>query len=178
MPGKAKDHCGCQVRDTHQQQMSSYNKLNGLHASEDPHLLRDILRGDFLFDGMVMSDWGGTYSGGEAIAAGMDLEMPGPSMMRGSPLEREIVSGKLDPADLDACVLNVRDACFTQLISRCSDSSMPPSSLGYRQRWKKVQSIPLKFAGCCDSLPPTRSFCSKTTVVSFLYTPRAFGLSL
>ncbi|KAK1925989.1 glycoside hydrolase superfamily [Papiliotrema laurentii] len=87
--------------------MSSYNKLNGLHASEDPHLLRDILRGDFLFDGMVMSDWGGTYSGGEAIAAGMDLEMPGPSMMRGSPLEREIVSGKLDPADLDACVLNV-----------------------------------------------------------------------
>jgi beta-glucosidase len=87
--------------------MASYNRLNGLHASEDPHLLRDILRGDFKFNGMVMSDWGGTYSATESITAGLDLEMPGPSMMRLTNVEREVVSGKLALDAIDKCVLNV-----------------------------------------------------------------------
>lgn len=90
--------------------MASYNRLNGLHASEDPHLLRDILRGDFKFNGMVMSDWGGTYSAADSIAAGLDLEMPGPSMMRLANVERKVVSGKLAPEAIDACVLNVSQA--------------------------------------------------------------------
>lgn len=87
--------------------MASYNKLNGLHASEDRHILKDILRTDFKFAGMVMSDWGGTYSGGQAIEAGLDLEMPGPGMMRGANIEREVISGKLSPQAIDDSVLNV-----------------------------------------------------------------------
>ena len=55
--------------------MSAYNTINGTTASEHP-LLTDVLRGEFGFDGAVVSDWYGTYSGAVA-ASGLDLEMPG-----------------------------------------------------------------------------------------------------
>lgn len=88
--------------------MTSYNRVNGLHAAEHPFLLRKILRGDFEFQGMIMSDWSGTYSSSEAAKASLDLEMPGPTLMRGPSLERDIISGKLVPADIDECALRVR----------------------------------------------------------------------
>ena len=74
--------------------MSSYNRVNGLHCSESKWLLDDLLRKEWGFDGMVMSDWTGVYScdtstshrsilstyadGFTGIKAGLDLEMPGP----------------------------------------------------------------------------------------------------
>lgn len=57
--------------------MTSYNRVNGKHSSENMYLLRKILRGDFEYKGILMSDWSGTYSSSEAIKAGLDLEMPG-----------------------------------------------------------------------------------------------------
>ncbi len=57
--------------------MSSYNRINGVWASENKRLLLDILKGEWAFDGLVMSDWYGAYSE-RAIANGLDLEMPGP----------------------------------------------------------------------------------------------------
>jgi beta-glucosidase len=57
--------------------MSSYNKVNGRFASENPHLIRDILKGEWAFDGFVESDWLlGTHSTGPAVSAGLDIEMP------------------------------------------------------------------------------------------------------
>ena len=87
--------------------MSSYNRIENIHVAEHPRLLRDVLRRDFGFNGMIMSDWSGTYSSADAIKASLDLEMPGPSMMRGVCLERDIVGGKLVPSDIDECVLRV-----------------------------------------------------------------------
>lgn len=62
--------------------MTSYNLVGGLHADEHKELLGKILREEWGFGGCVLSDWGGTNSCAEAIAAGMDLEMPGPSLQR------------------------------------------------------------------------------------------------
>ena len=56
--------------------MTSYNRVNGVHASDSTHLLRDILRDELGFDGLVVSDWGGTNDRVLALEAGMDLEMP------------------------------------------------------------------------------------------------------
>ncbi len=67
--------------------MSAYNKLNGTYCSEDPRLLTDILRRGWGFDGLVMSDWGGTHSAGESVRAGLDLEMPGPARARAGLLQ-------------------------------------------------------------------------------------------
>ncbi|MCW5850669.1 MAG: glycoside hydrolase family 3 C-terminal domain-containing protein [Anaerolineae bacterium] len=62
--------------------MSAYNRLNGVYCSENRRLLIDILREEWGFDGLVMSDWGGTHSAGESVRAGLDLEMPGPARAR------------------------------------------------------------------------------------------------
>ncbi|KIK67754.1 glycoside hydrolase family 3 protein [Collybiopsis luxurians FD-317 M1] len=81
--------------------MSSYNRVNGLHVSEDPRLLNDILRKEWGFKGLIMSDWIGVYSTAESIKAGLDLEMPGPSVMRGKAVERCLAAQKLFPSDID-----------------------------------------------------------------------------
>lgn len=62
--------------------MTGYNKLNGTYSSENHRLLTEILRKEWSFDGLVMSDWGGTHTAGESLRAGLDLEMPGPSKAR------------------------------------------------------------------------------------------------
>ena len=56
--------------------MSSYNKVNGTHADENQHLIRDILRGEWGYDGVIISDWGGTNNKVASTKAGADLEMP------------------------------------------------------------------------------------------------------
>ncbi|KIV89631.1 hypothetical protein PV10_07017 [Exophiala mesophila] len=87
--------------------MTAYNKVNGTHASESPRLIRDILRGEWGFDGLVMSDWFGTYSTTEAIKAGLDLEMPGPTYIRGKLVNQALGCGKLTIQEVDARVREV-----------------------------------------------------------------------
>ena len=62
--------------------MSSYNRVNGTYASENGRLLLDILKGEWGFEGIVISDWYGTYSPG-IVKGGLDLEMPGPARWMG-----------------------------------------------------------------------------------------------
>ena len=59
--------------------MCSYNRLNGEHASQNRRLLTTILRDEWGFDGVVVSDWGAVHTTVEAVEAGLDLEMPGPA---------------------------------------------------------------------------------------------------
>ncbi|OKL59878.1 hypothetical protein UA08_04661 [Talaromyces atroroseus] len=87
--------------------MSSYNKVNGLHASESYDLLQAIIRDEWGFDGLIMSDWRGTYSTAEAIKAGLDLEMPGPTLLRGSLVNHALICGKLTVDDIDICVRRI-----------------------------------------------------------------------
>jgi beta-glucosidase len=62
--------------------MTAYNKINGIHADSHPFLLQQVLRGEWGWKGLVMSDWGGTNSTADALNAGLDLEMPGPTRHR------------------------------------------------------------------------------------------------
>lgn len=64
--------------------MTGYNRLEGTFCGEHPRLLQTILRNQWGFDGLVMSDWGGTHSAGRSVRAGLDLEMPGPAKARAS----------------------------------------------------------------------------------------------
>ncbi|MFZ4841196.1 glycoside hydrolase family 3 C-terminal domain-containing protein [Mycetocola saprophilus] len=86
--------------------MSAYNRINGTFASEDPALLTDLLRGEWGFDGVVMSDWGAVNDRVASVAAGLDLEMPP------SETDAEIVdavnNGTLDEAVLDTVVERLR----------------------------------------------------------------------
>ncbi|EGN96322.1 glycoside hydrolase family 3 protein [Serpula lacrymans var. lacrymans S7.3] len=62
--------------------MTAYNRVNGTHASENTHVLQDILRKEWGFDGLIMSDWFGVYSIDHALNSGLDLEMPGTNKWR------------------------------------------------------------------------------------------------
>jgi beta-glucosidase len=84
--------------------MASYNKVNGTYASEDPYILTDILRKEWGFEGLVMSDWLGTRSTAAAVNAGLDLEMPGPPVWRGEKLLRAFQAGEVDEATIDESV--------------------------------------------------------------------------
>lgn len=80
--------------------MSSYNKINGTYASENAYLLRDILKGEWGFDGVVMSDWFGTNSA-EVANGGLDLEMPGPARWMGSSLLKAVQDRLVSEAVID-----------------------------------------------------------------------------
>ncbi|EYE94195.1 beta-glucosidase H [Aspergillus ruber CBS 135680] len=87
--------------------MTAYNKVNGTHVSENKEILGDILRKEWGWDGLVMSDWFGTYSTSEAINAGLDLEMPGKTRWRGDVLAHAVSSNKVAEFVLDSRVRNV-----------------------------------------------------------------------
>ncbi|CAM1501172.1 Fc.00g103340.m01.CDS01 [Cosmosporella sp. VM-42] len=75
--------------------MTAYNGVNGTFCSENPKLLDVMLRKEWGWDGLVMSDWFGTYSTTEAAKAGLDLEMPGPTRFRGENLKFNTSTGKV-----------------------------------------------------------------------------------
>lgn len=76
--------------------MCSYNKLNGTYCSESYELLTQILREEWKFDGIVMSDWGAIHDRIKALKAGVDLEMPGPKKNSFKQLMTAIRNGELD----------------------------------------------------------------------------------
>ncbi|PVH74233.1 glycoside hydrolase family 3 protein [Cadophora sp. DSE1049] len=94
--------------------MTSYNKVNGVHVSESKFFLEEILRGEWGFQGMVMSDWYGTYSTSEALNAGLDLEMPGPTRWRGIIADLAVSSRKVTNATINSRARNVLN-----LVNRC-----------------------------------------------------------
>jgi beta-glucosidase len=87
--------------------MDSYNLLNGEHASQNRHLLTEIAREDWGFEGLMMSDWSATYDGVAAVNAGQDLEMPGPAHMNRNTLMPAIESGKVSVATIDEHVRRI-----------------------------------------------------------------------
>jgi beta-glucosidase len=82
--------------------MSSYNRLNGTYTSEHPWLLTKVLREEWGFDGIVMSDWFGSHSTAETVNAGLDLEMPGPARDRGDKLVQAVRDGRVSAATVRA----------------------------------------------------------------------------
>ena len=78
--------------------MTGYNQLNGTFCSEHPWLLTDVLRGEWGFDGVVVSDWFGTHSAAASLLAGLDIEMPGPPRERGDRLLAAVDAGEVSEA--------------------------------------------------------------------------------
>ena len=88
--------------------MCAYNKVNGVYASQHGWLLTDVLRGEWGFDGVVVSDWGAVSDRTAAVAAGLDLTMPGPAGRGDRELVERVTDGRLDPALLQTAADRVR----------------------------------------------------------------------
>ncbi|MEM7031514.1 MAG: glycoside hydrolase family 3 C-terminal domain-containing protein [Chloroflexota bacterium] len=81
--------------------MAAYNKINGVYAGENAYTQIDILRKEWGYEGIVMSDWFGTKSTAEAVNGGLDLEMPGPPQWRGDKLLKAVQEGDVDEGVVD-----------------------------------------------------------------------------
>jgi beta-glucosidase len=88
--------------------MCAYNKINGVYASQHRWLLTEVLRGEWGFDGVVVSDWGAVSDRCAAVAAGLDLTMPGPDDAGDRELADAIKDGRFDPALLTTAAGRVR----------------------------------------------------------------------
>ncbi len=92
--------------------MSSYNKINGVHASDHPRLLTGILRTEWGFGGMVVSDWGGLADRIKAFQSGCDLGMPGGSGYMEKAALRAVENGLLAERDVNAAVERILSMAF------------------------------------------------------------------
>ncbi|WP_406689916.1 glycoside hydrolase family 3 C-terminal domain-containing protein [Saccharopolyspora sp. ID03-671] len=104
--------------------MAAYNRVNGTTMTEHP-LLDEVLRGEWGFDGVVISDWFATRSTDESGRAGLDLAMPGPDSPWGQQLVDAVRAGRVDESDVDAKVVNL-----LRLAQRVSalDAAEPPAA--------------------------------------------------
>lgn len=84
--------------------MAAYNKVNDFYSTENKWLLRDVLKGDWHYPGVVISDWGATHSTAPAINAGLDFEMPAPAKFFGKDMAAAVRRGDVSLATLDDSV--------------------------------------------------------------------------
>lgn len=87
--------------------MCSYNAINSVHSSENPWLLKKVLREEWGFDGFVMSDWGAVYNRPLGVEAGLDLQMPSSGGIDSAKVVAAVQNGKLDAGYVDIAVTNI-----------------------------------------------------------------------
>ncbi|MBO5448987.1 MAG: glycoside hydrolase family 3 C-terminal domain-containing protein [Ruminococcus sp.] len=97
--------------------MCSYNRINGVHSSQNKWLLTDVLRDEWDFKGLVMSDWGAVDDRVEGIKAGLDLEMPASFGKNDKLIVEAVNKGELSTEELDKCVRRV-----LELVDRAEES--------------------------------------------------------
>jgi len=112
--------------------MDSYNLVNGEHSTQNGHLNNDILRHDWGFKGIVMSDWTATYDGIAAANGGLDLEMPFAKLMTPETLKAGLANGKLSMSVLD---------------EKCRRILRTAIQFGWLDRDQTISSIPLNNPG-------------------------------
>jgi beta-glucosidase len=115
--------------------MDSYNKVNGVHATQNEMLNTQILKREWGFQGVVMSDWFATYDGVAAAKAGMDLEMPAAAFMNRNSLLPAVKDGRLGEAQIDDKVRRILRLAVTQhwLDRDQTDAAIPRYNLEGRR---------------------------------------------
>ncbi|TFK64154.1 glycoside hydrolase family 3 protein [Pluteus cervinus] len=96
--------------------MTAYNRVNGVHVSEDPFLLTKVLREEWKYKGMVMSDWFGVYSVDLGLNAGLDLEMPGINKWR----TLDFVNRSIQARKVTTRAVKARAKTVLELVQKCA----------------------------------------------------------
>jgi beta-glucosidase len=92
--------------------MAAYNKLNGIHCTENKYLLKDILKSKWEFDGFVVSDWYAVNSIVNSLKAGLDLEMPSSDGISSEKIVASVLNGELEEIILNKAVENILNIVF------------------------------------------------------------------
>jgi beta-glucosidase len=154
--------------------MCSYNRINGVFASEDPWLLTRVLRDEWGFEGMVVSDWGAVSRRDRGVAAGLDLEMPSSSGAGTRSILNALASGDIDEADLDRAVSRVLG-----LVDRVQAGRSLPTDLDFERQHRVAYEAALEGAVLLENdgvLPLDAASGGAVAVIGeFARTPRFQG---
>ena len=153
--------------------MAAYNRLNGIYASESKYLLTDILRDEWGFEGLVVTDWGAIDDCVAGVKAGLDLEMPATDGYNAELIVAAVKEGKLKEEDLNKAVLRV-----INLITRTQDkrgTGFQYNQEGHHQLAKKVAVESAVLLKNEDDILPIDKKTKVAVIGQFAKTPRYQG---
>ena len=154
--------------------MTSYNEVNGVYANENEHLLKDILRGEWGFDGIVITDWGGSNDHVKGVAAGSNLEMPAPGLHSARELIAGVENGSLSMEALDTCVDELLEAIFTLTGNQENRESSFDEEAHHLLAGRAAQESIVLLKNQDDMLP-LKPGCRVALIGDFAFTPRYQG---
>ena len=150
--------------------MCSYNKVNGEYASQNKKLLTDILRDEWGFDGLVMSDWGAVSDRVKGVEAGLDLEMPGGDTYNDNEIIRAVKDGRLEEKYVTTAAIRV-----TELILKSLGHAHEPYDAEVHHALARRAAIASSVLVKNDGLLPSSIFKTAAVIGAFAETPRYQG---
>lgn len=150
--------------------MCAYNQINGTFCSENKYLLTDILRDEWGFDGLVVSDWGAVSDRVKGVEAGLDLEMPGGDFYNDGEIVKAVNEGRLDEKKLDDCAERV-----VELILRSLDRGHEQYDAEVHHALARRIAIASSVLVKNEGLLPSSIFRSAAVIGAFAETPRYQG---
>lgn len=154
--------------------MTSYNEVNGVYANENLHLLLDILRKEWGFDGIVVTDWGASNDHAKGVAARSNLEMPAPGLDSAREIIRAIENGALTMEELDQCVEDLLDAVL--VLSKAAEGkkdSFP--DYVHHELARKAAAESAVLLKNEEQILPLKSKCKAAVIGDFAVEPRYQG---
>ncbi len=153
--------------------MTSYNQVNGTYANENMHLLKDILRDEWGYDGIVITDWGGSNDHVKGVEAGSDLEMPTPGLDSARQIVAAVREGKLPEAAVDECV----DRLLEAVLSLTKEREIPGDfdKKAHHALARKAASESAVLLKNEDGILPLRSGTRVALIGDFAFEPRYQG---
>ena len=141
--------------------MASYNRINGTYATQNGWLLTDVLRDEWGFEGVVVSDWGAVDDRVAALAAGLDLEMPSTSGASDALVVAAVAEGRLDESTVRASAQRIVDLARKAAAAAGAPSTQgrraQPITMPPRSRWRQQNAPP-----SCSAMSTVSSHCGRT----------------
>lgn len=154
--------------------MTSYNQINGIYANENQHVLQDILRKEWGFDGIVITDWGGSNDHVKGVQARSNLEMPTPGLDSARQIVSAVQDGSLTLEELDTCVDDLLDAVFT-LNEKRQPEKVKFDNEKHHELARRAASESAVLLKNADNLLPLENGCTVAVIGDFAVEPRYQG---
>lgn len=155
--------------------MSSYNEINGVYANENEHLLLEILRDEWGFDGIVVTDWGASNDHVKAVACRSNVEMPAPGLDPAREIIAAIEDGTLKMQELDACVDDLLDAVLYLAQSRKNHKKEFDREAHHELARKAARESIVMLKNGPEGLLPLKENAKVVLIGDFAITPRYQG---
>lgn len=154
--------------------MTSYNEMNGTYSNENSHLIKEILREDWGFDGIVITDWGGSNDHIKGIAAGSNLEMPNPGLDSARQVVKAVKNGTLSMEEVDRCVEQLLKAIFA-LKNKKKDSKAAFDKKKHHELARKAAEESIVLLKNSNHILPVKSGKKIAVIGDFAIEPRYQG---